>query len=343
MCKHSVLALCLFLFAFAAAADSPAERDLASARAAIERAPDDAARAKALLALATAHTRRAREIGDASHYERSLEALADARRADPRLDRVAKVEAWVRLGRHEFAAAEKLAADYCKAHPDDADAWGLLGDARMELGDDAHAADAFQRMMDLKPGPGAYLRAGYWRERAGDLAGARAFLQRALAATGLREAEDRAWILVHLAALDEREQQAARAEATLHEALALFPDYHYALAALAQIELADGRYASALATAQRALAAAPHPERRLLLADALRGLGRESEARAEEQRFEREALANVERADNENLFLVDFYLDRRRDPALALALAEREAARRRDPATLERLARARAH
>jgi hypothetical protein len=39
-------------------------------------------------------------------------------------------------------------------------------------------------------------------------------------------------------------------------------------------------------------AQAVHPERRLLLADALRTPGREREARAQERRFEREALSD---------------------------------------------------
>jgi tetratricopeptide (TPR) repeat protein len=247
----------------------------------------------------------------------------------------------VRLGRHEFAAAEALAARYCDAHPDDAEAWGLLGDARMERGRSDAAADAYQRMLDLRPGPGAYLRAAFWRERAGDLAGALDLLRRAFAGTGARDAEDRAWILVQAASLEQKQGDAARAEATLSEALALFPEYHYALAALAELQIGLGRYQSGEGLARRALAAAPHPERRLLLADALRGLGREAEAREQESAFEREALANTQRADNENVFLVDFYLDRRPDPARALEIAEREAARRQDPGTLARLARAR--
>jgi tetratricopeptide (TPR) repeat protein len=343
------LVFALFVLAVAAAAaraaapePSPAERDLRVARERVDAAADPGARARARIALAIAHTRRAREIGDASQYQASLEALEQARREAPGATDADKVEAWVRLGLHEFATAESLARAWLAEHPDDPDAWGLLGDALMEQGRSDEAAAPYQRMMDLRPGPGAYLRAAYWRERAGDLSGGRELLLRALAATGARDVEDRAWILVHVASLEDRAGDSARAESTLREALAVFPDYHYALAALAERLLRSGRNEEALDTARRALAAAPHPERRLIAADALRALGRESEAREQEDAFLREALTHVERPDNENLFLVDFYLDRRPDPARALALAEREASRRRDPATLERLARARA-
>src|SRR6185295_14875977 len=84
--------------------------------------------------------------------------------------------------------------------------------------------------------------------------------------------------------------------------------------------------------------AAPHAERFLLLADALRSLGREAEARAAEDRFETLALQNTGKADNENHDLVLFYLERRPDPERALDIARREAERRRDVHTLDRLA-----
>lgn len=325
-----------------AAAETPAEAKLRRADARVEAAATPAARAEGLVALAAAHTARARESGDGAHYERALDALARARETDPGLDALAKIEAWVRLGRHEFARAEALARAHLAAHPDDAEAWGLLGDARMELGRSDGAAEAYQHMMDLRPGPGAYLRAAYWLERAGDPARALDLLERALAATPREEAEQRAWIRVQGASLEERLGRPARASAALHAALAEFPDYHYALSALAGHHLARGRPAQALPWARAALEAAPHPERWLALADALRGLGREAEARAAEDTFLRGALAHVDRFDNENLHLVDFYLDRRPDPERAYAIARREAKRRPDPPTLARLERARA-
>jgi tetratricopeptide (TPR) repeat protein len=281
-------------------------------------------------------------VGDAAQYEHALAALARARTAGADAGEARKLEAWVRLGRHEFAAAEALMKTYTAERPDDPEGWGLLGDAAMELGQSEPALDAYQRMMHLRPGPAAYVRAAYWRERAGDVAGALELQQSALSSTGHRETEQRAWILVHIAQLHERAGDVEQQEAALSQALSLFPEYHYALAGLAELRLKQGRFQEAEDFARRAVAVAPHPERRLTLADALRGLGREADARAQEDRFEQEALANQGKSDNENVFLVDFYLERRPDPARALAIAEREAKLRPDPPTLERLARARA-
>jgi tetratricopeptide (TPR) repeat protein len=338
-----VLLVASLAFGHAAlAAESPGESAITAARARLESARGEAALARAELALAAAHTQRAREVGDADQYEHALAALGRARKAGADAGEARKLEAWVRLGRHEFAAAQALMGAYTKERPKDPEGWGLLGDAEMELGRSEPAREAYQRMMNLRPGPAAYVRAAYWREREGDVAGALELQESALASTDPRETEQRAWILVHLAALHERAGESEAQEAALVQALALFSEYHYALSGLAELRVKQRRFAEAEDFARRAVAVAPHPERRLTLADALRGLGREGEARAEEDRFEREALANQAKSDNENGFLVDFYLDRRPDPARALAIAEREAKVRPDPPTLERLARARA-
>jgi tetratricopeptide (TPR) repeat protein len=337
----SILCIAALLsLAGAARADTPAEARIRASQERLARETAGAGRAAALVELAAAHTARARESADADHYQRALDALARAERIEPGHAGAARVEAWVRLGRHEFAQAEAIARAHLARHPDDHEAHGLLGDALMELGRLDDAAHAYQRMLDLRPGPGAYLRAAYWREVAGHPDSALALLERALAATSARETEQRAWTLVQMAPLEERLGRPGAARARLDAALAVFPGYHYALAALARHHLAHGRPELALPLAHATLVAAPHPEHWLLLADALRGTAREAEAHAAEDRFEREALANASRPDNENHFLVDFYLDRRPDPPRALEIARREAARRADPATLARLDRA---
>ncbi|MEX2206323.1 MAG: tetratricopeptide repeat protein, partial [Myxococcota bacterium] len=289
---------------------------------------------------AMTETRNARATGDPACYERALEALDEARAREPTRARIALVEAWVRLGRHEFALAESLAAAQLAREPDDPDAWALLGDARLELGRYGEAADAYERAMQLRPGPGSYVRAAHYRQATGDLHGASRFYRAALDGADRRDAEGRAWLLVQLASLEVERNEPVAAEALLDEALRAVPEYHSALAALSDVHLRTGRAATALELADRSLAVAPHAERHLLRADALRALGREAEARAAEEEFERAAAANVTHPDNENNHLVDFYLDRRPDPERALEIARAEAKRRPDAPTLERLARA---
>ncbi|HKB06959.1 MAG TPA: tetratricopeptide repeat protein [Candidatus Polarisedimenticolia bacterium] len=288
--------------------------------------------------LAIGLTRRARETGDPAYYDRALEALDDVLRSDSHNPDALRVSAWVHMGRHEFAAARRIARRHLAGHPEDAVAWGILGDADMELGRYEEAGAALQAMNDRRPGPAAYSRAAYHSELRGDLQGALELMEMSLAATGPFEVEDRAWLLVQIGHLRDLQGDIGAAEATYRSALGSFPGYHYALAALAEICLRTGRDAEAAEGAQRAIDAAPHAERYLLLADALQALGRERDAAAAEDRFESLALENTGRADNENHDLVLFYLERRPDPGRALAIARREAARRRDVHTLDRLA-----
>jgi tetratricopeptide (TPR) repeat protein len=153
--------------------------------------------------------------------------------------------------------------------------------------------------------------------------------------TPVAESEDRAWLLTHIAHLDVVGGELARAEAALQQALALFPGYHYALAELASVRLEQGRPSEAVDLLQRRYAAAPHPENLYDLARALAQAGRQADAQAAFSRFEREARAETDRADNANRELVFYYVDHARRPAAALEVARREVSGRADARTLD--------
>lgn len=314
---------------------TPAESQIATAQRALQTVPDSV---KDLNALAVGLTRRARETGDPAYYEEANQALEKADRLQPGNRQTRRISAWVAMGQHEFGQARRIASD--SQHRAPRDAWNLsvLGDALMELGRYAQAEKAFQEMVDLKPGPAAYTRVAYLRETRGDLTGALEMMHLALASSAPRESEDRAWILVQVAHLQELQGDLTGSERSYLEALDSFPGYHYALAGLAELTLRAGRAGESAGYAAESIRAAPHAERYLVLADALRALGQEEKAREAEGRFERQALENVDKADNENHDLVLFYLERRPDPAKALSIARRESGRRQDIHTMDRLA-----
>jgi tetratricopeptide (TPR) repeat protein len=317
------------------AVSSPAEAQIGAARARIASGRPDA---KTYQGLAIGLTRRARETGDVSYYAEASEALIQAANLEPANPITQRISAWVALGRHEFAKACAMTRRYARKHPDDAWNFSVMGDALMELGRLRRAEKAYRAMLDLRPGPSSYSRVAYLREARGDLKGASDLLEMSLQSTPLTEVEDRAWLLVQLGQLREQQGDHAGAEERLREALGLFPGYHYALAALSGIALETRRPAEAALLARQAIEAAPHAERYLLLADSLRALGQEEEARRAEERFEAIALANRSLPDNENHDLVLFYLERRPDPPRALAIARREASIRKDVPTMDRLA-----
>ena len=198
--------------------------------------------------------------------------------------------------------------------------------------------------MQLRPGPASYVRAAHFRQSLRRSQRRSALYQHALDTSDRRDAEGRAWLLVQLAVARDRARRARRGAGAARGSAARGAGVPLrAGRAVGRCAAAAGRPTRRSALADRALAAAPHAERHLLRADALRALGRDEEARQAEDAFERAALANLTRADNENIHLVDFYLDRRPDPERALEIARAEAKRRPDTATLERLARALEH
>jgi tetratricopeptide (TPR) repeat protein len=312
---------------------TPAERAIELARHAIQKNPGYV---QAHNDLAMALARRARESSDVSFYQKAEEALNRSFEVSPGNLEGRKARAWVLLGKHEFRAALEEAQAVNKRAPDDLMIYGLLTDAHAELGEYAEAEKACQWMLDLRPGDvGAETRAAYLRELFGDIEGALELMGSAYAKTPFNETEDRAWILTQIGHLQLLGGDAAGAAETLAEALALFPDYHYALAGLARVRQSQERHAEAADLLRRRYEGAPHPENRHALAEALDRAGQKEAAQREFAEFEKAALAESTRADNCNRELTLYYADRAGRPDEALRIASLELARRRDIYTLD--------
>ncbi|GAB3891435.1 hypothetical protein GCM10029964_064600 [Kibdelosporangium lantanae] len=84
--------------------------------------------------------------------------------------------------RHDFAKAREWGLRAKAVQPDTAEVYGVLADASVQLGDDTAAAEAVQRMLDLKPNLAAFTRASYHFELHGQETEARDALDRALTA-----------------------------------------------------------------------------------------------------------------------------------------------------------------
>ena len=310
---------------------APAEARICARRrrASTRRAGRPRARGR-LVALAAAHTPARARPPTPTHYERALEALAARGELDPQqrgrgqgrgvgAARPSRVRARPRQSRARMLARQ----------PDDHESLGLLGDALMELGRTERGGGRLPAHDRPAPGTGrlparVVLARARGRPRR---ARARCSSARSRRPARARPSSARGRSCRSPRSSSASARSAARAEAR-RQALALFPGYHYALAALTQHQLAQraprGRR-SPLAPARADGGAAP---RALARRSPTRCAGWRARRRRAPRRtrFEREALANVERADNENQFLVDFFLDRRPDPARALEIAEREAA-----------------
>ena len=320
----------------AAESGSPAERRIAAARAALEKDPKQASLWNDL---ALGLARRARETADTAFYREAWAATERSLQVEPGNLEGRKLQVWILLGQHEFQRAVDTAEQINRSMPDDVLVYGFLVDGYTELGRYAEAEKAAQWMLDIRPGnvPGL-TRAAYLRELFGDHEGAVDLMDTAYRRTAPTEVEDRAWILTQIAHLSLLTCRTGPAETLLAEALKLFPDYHYALAQMAEVRAAQGRLEEAAVLRARHVKVAPHPENRYELGAALARAGKSADAEVEWHAFETAARAEMSGWDNANVELIYYYVDHAGRPAEALAIARREAGRRRDVRTLEALA-----
>lgn len=307
---------------------SPAERLEHLARIAIEKDAKDHA---AHTALAMALARRARETSDTDYYGQAENALQRSLELKPDNFEALRARTWIRLGRHDFPEARKAAEALLKRVPDDLMAYALLTDAHIELGNYQEAETAAQHMMDLRPGtvPGL-TRGAYLRELFGDVEGAIELMRDAFARLPFSEPEERAWILTHVAHLELGRGGVEAAERLVDEALALFPNYHYALSQMAKVRAAQGKHEQAADLLDRHVKAAPHPENFFYYAEALRRAGREAEAKAAFAEFEAKARAEMDTRDNANRELIFYYADHASNAPEAVRIARQEMGWRQD-------------
>jgi tetratricopeptide (TPR) repeat protein len=312
---------------------SSAQQKIAQAQAQIDKDPK---RYQAYNQLAMALARRARETSDVSFYAKADAALARSFEISPGNIEGQKVQAWILLGKHEFAKAAELAKRLNEKWPDDVLIYGYLVDANVEMGNYPAAEAAAQWMLDIRPGnvPGL-TRAAYLRELFGDVDGAIELMEMAYRQTPPNETEDRAWILTQIAHLQFSIGDFKTADQVLRQALALFPDYHYALASLAKVRAAEGNFAEAAGLLQQRYRNAAHAENAYDLAVALERAGRRDEGQALFAEFEAKARKEIESPDNANRELIFYYADHANRPEEALRIAAREFGLRKDVYTLD--------
>jgi tetratricopeptide (TPR) repeat protein len=240
----------------------------------VEANPEDA---EGLTLLGLAYQQRVRETGDPSFYPRSEEALDRALRLVPDSDLALTGLAALAASRHRFTDARRLARRAVSLNPYSAPALGILGDAQVETGDYDSAFATFDRMAALKPTVASYARISYARELLGRSESAIAAMKRAVSAAA-STSEPAAWSLVELGNLYYNSGRLRPAARAYGEALARFPGYHRAQAALARVAAAQGRIDRSVALYEQALEAVPLPEYAARLGETLAADGRSAEA-----------------------------------------------------------------
>jgi tetratricopeptide (TPR) repeat protein len=333
MKTHSILILMLVVvlpgFDPADAEMAKTDRQIAYYQTLLKRNPRNA---RTYFGLGDALIRKARETGDGSYFNRAEEALKKSLEIAPRNGAALRHLAYVFYSRHEFAPAAAYARKAIEIDPADAAAYGVLGDALLEVGQYLEARSAYASMIELDQSLYSYSRLAGLKSLRGDTAGARNDLQRAVAAGKALEepAESIAWAEWQLASDYFAEGNLAKAETYYQQALKTLPDYYRAFAGLAQVRAAQQRYDEAIALYGKAIAILPLPDYAAALGDIYSTLG---ESRKAEQQYELVEYIGKLNALNQSLYnreLAYFYADHDSKIDEALILARRELDYRKD-------------
>ena len=288
--------------------------------------------ATAYYRLGDAYMQKAREIGDIIYINLAEKALQKCLEIAPEHSGAVRHLAYAMYMRHGFEEAVRQALRAVALDPTDSHAYGILGDAYLEVGKYDAAAQTYQRMIRLQGDLYAYSRLSGLKSLQGDPTGAIADLQRAIQ---LGRAEERppesiAWALWQLGNESLALGQLPAAEAHYVEALNTFSDYYRALAGLAQVRAAQQRYPEALDLYRKAIAIVPLPDYAAALGDVYTKLERPEDAQKHYDLVEYIGYLNTLNKVVYNRELAYFYADHDRKLPEALELAKRELEVRQD-------------
>ncbi len=201
----------------------------------------------------------ARLSNDAGFYTVAEQAAACLEAIEPNEPSALLLRGHVLHQMHRFGEAEQIARRLVTMREFVLD-FGLLGDVLMEQGKVQEAAEAYQRMIDLKPYYQSYTRAAHLRWLRGDLDGAIVMMNAAVKAASPRDRESVAWAYARLAIYELQRGRLDEALRLSDASLQFVPDYAAALLARGRIQLARSQHAEAAATLKRAARLNPLPE-----------------------------------------------------------------------------------
>ena len=287
--------------------------------------------------LAGAYIQKVRETVDFSYLERAQQVLQNVLAQDANNYEAQRLRTEIALERHDFHAAAQYSEALTQQAPNDSWNWGTLGDAQTELGNYDKAAEAYQKMVNLRPDLSSYNRAAYFRFLFGDAENGTKIMKMAIAA-GSPMAENTAWCQVELGKMYLKTGKLKEAEEAFSAGLRNFANYHPALSGLAQVQAAKHDWKSAIANMKRAQASVPMPDYAAALYDYYTASGDLKEAKKQKEMIEvidQVGQAAQEKA-NRNIAII--FADRDWNLSRALELARNELEVRGDVYTWDALA-----
>lgn len=273
--------------------------------------------------LAAALLQKLRETIDPVYLQHAASVVDRMLSSDPKNYTALRLENAIDMQRHNFPRVAARSQELLTRNPSDTGTTGLLGDALMEMGKYAEAGKAYRRMAELSPNLFSYNRLAYHSFVTGNANEALSWMEQAVR-SGSDSPENQAWCLSEFGDLLFKTGHVQDARAAYTQALAAFPGYHRANAALGRLLASDADYANAIEHLKSAQASVPLPDYAALLEALYRRTGHSGDADRQLQLIDtvdKLMTANGETM-NRNLAIILADQDRKLDRALMLAQVE---------------------
>lgn len=209
------------------------------------------------LTVAEVFVNEARVTGEHGHYyPAALKVLNhilenETEPTDERF-RALALKSGVQLSQHEFAEALETGLAAIQLNPYNAQVFGAVTDAYVELGEYDKAIAAAEQMVKIRPDLRSYSRISYLREIHGDIEGAIEAMDMA-AKAGMPGYEETAWARLTLGDLYKQYGKLAEAEGQYRTILMQRENYPFAIAALADVAMEEKNYEEAERLLQQAM------------------------------------------------------------------------------------------
>ena len=211
-----------------------------------------------------------------------------------------------------------------------------MADAYVELGNYEKAIETADQMISIRPDLRSYSRVSYLREIHGDVPGSIEAMKLAVSA-GFPGQEGTCWARMTLGELYENYGEADQAREQYQLALAERPNYPFAIAALAKLDMAEGKLAEAEEQLDQAIAIIPEVGFYIDLAELYKMTGREEELAQTQEEILVMLQDDVDSGHLMDMEYAALYLELYEEPAKALPYAQREYEKRPENIDVNRM------
>jgi tetratricopeptide (TPR) repeat protein len=247
----------------------------------INKAKDDKSAVDSKIKLAQLFIQEARVTGEHGHYYPAALTLTKEILATPTITPDVKftalvTKAGIQLSLHDFTNALNTAKEAIKINAYNAQLYGVLVDANVELGNYKEAISFADKMMAIRPDLRSYSRVAYLREINGDVEGAKKAFTMAIEA-GYPGYEETAWAMHTYGELLLRYDNVDQASQVYQTILQERENYPFAIAAQADIAIKKNDLAGAEKLLNQAIKIIPEVSYYITLAEIYKEQNRSAE------------------------------------------------------------------